>query len=75
MTLCCVVLVLIPDEVKQRGMISGGLGDKENTNRKTPVREISILKGQGPSGAMILTEKVSLSHKAKEREREVKTWK
>jgi len=45
-TLCCEVLVLIPDEVKQRGMISGGPGNKESTNRKTPVREISILNGQ-----------------------------
>ena len=55
-------------------MISGGLRDKESTNGKTPVRDISILKGQRPSGAVILTEEVySLPDKAIEREREVKT--
>lgn len=49
-TLCCEGLVLIPDEVKQHGMISGGPGDKEGTNQKTPVRGTSILNGRDHLG-------------------------
>lgn len=55
-------------------MISGGPGDKDSTNQKTPVRGTSILNGQGPSGARTLAEgDYSLPEKAKEGEREVKT--